>query len=64
MHINVYFKECVNGAIKKSDRFYPNFLCTTSNVWDLFFYWKKINSLKALQLVDFSTLTVSGIPMS
>lgn len=24
MHINVYFKECVNGAIKKSDQFYPS----------------------------------------
>lgn len=24
VHINVYFKECVNGAIKKSDQFYPS----------------------------------------
>jgi len=24
VHINVYFKECVYGAIKKSDQFYPS----------------------------------------
>lgn len=63
MHINVYFKECVNGAIKKSDKFYPSFVYQFKCMRFIFLL-EKINSLEALQLVDFSNLTVNVIPMS
>jgi predicted metalloprotease len=47
---------------QESDKFYPSFLCTTSNVWDLFFYWKN-KQYESIKLVDFSNLTMNGIPM-
>lgn len=60
VHINVYFKECVNGAIKKSDQFYPSlFVYHFECMRFIFLLEKKINSLKALKLVDFSNFTVN-----
>lgn len=36
MHINVYFKECVNGAIKKSDQF-TQFFCVPLRMYEIYF---------------------------
>lgn len=37
VHINVYFEECVNGAIKKSDQFYPSLFCVPLRMYEIYF---------------------------